>query len=311
MKGMKGVNHIGMGVRNLPAMKQFFGTTLGMTETRLEFPEVWNPMVDVFRTSLHKFAGTMLYPPAGGIVVELVEMSLPRPRPIRKIKRYGDIGVNKITLAVSDVGKFYGDYQGRITFLSEPRSTQLPGWGGGKGEYTFVYGRDPEGNLLEFVSDPAAQMREAFSGVRWLGVAVTELERSVAFYQSVGFDTIVVKPHEAFSGLVDEAAGAKETTVRSCLLANSRGGGMLEVYESMKPRGRSMPFNTMWGDFGYFEVCIETDDFHGTAQETREKGMDHLHAPAIAFDMEDRQFWFEYVQDPDGIVVEIIGVVEK
>jgi len=177
LKGMKGVNHIGMGVKNLPAMKQFFGATLGMTETYLEFPEVWNPMVDVFRASLHKFAGTMLYPPAGGIVVELIEMSLPHPRPIRKIKRYGDIGVNKITIAVSDVGKFYGGYQDRIAFLSEPRSTKLPGWGGG--EYTFVYGPRSGGELAGVYFRPCNGETETFGGARWLGVAVTDLERSV------------------------------------------------------------------------------------------------------------------------------------
>lgn len=307
LKAMKGVNHIGMGVKDYTKMKEFFNKTLGMTETYLEFAEVWNPMVDVFRTSLHKFGGTMLYPPIGGIVVELVAMSIPQPRPIRNVKRYGDVGVNKISLAISDIKKFYEDYQDKIPFYSEPKSTELPGWG----RYSFVYGRDPEGNLLEFFSDQTLVSKINIGDARWLGVSVTDLERSLAFYQSVGFDTIVVGPHEAFSGLIDEVTDSKEVEVRSCLLANSNGGGMLELYECVKPRGRSIPFNTMWGDFGYFEVCIETDDFHATAQETRTLGMHHLHSPAIAFDMEDREFWFEYVQDPDGIVVEIIGVVEK
>ncbi|OPY73656.1 MAG: Glyoxalase-like domain protein [Syntrophorhabdus sp. PtaU1.Bin058] len=307
LKGITGVHHVGMGVKDYEVMKEFYSKTLGMTETFMEFPEVWNPMVDVFRTSYHKFGGIMLHQPAGGITVELISMSIPHPRYIRTVKRYGDIGVNKITAAVSDVARFYKEYKDRINFFSKPKSIKLPEWG----EYNFVYGRDPEGNLFEFVSGPKLKTKETFGGISWLGVGVTDLERSMEFYRSTVFDKVVVKPHEGFSGFVDEVADAKGTQVRSCLLANSVRGGMLELYECIKPRGRSIPFNAIWGDFGYFEVCVETDDFHAMAEQTRKEGMNHLHSPCVAFDLNDRQFWFEYVQDPDGIVVEIIGTVMK
>lgn len=307
LKGVNGVQHIGMGVKDYNSMKEFYVKTLGMSEVYLEFPEVWNPMVDVFRTSIHKFAGIMVSHPAGGMVVELIAMSIPHPRPIRVKKRYGDVGVNKIAIAVSDVKSFYTGCKDTMKFFSEPRSTTLPGWG----EYNFVYGCDPEGNLLEFVSGSKLEVKDAFGGPCWVGVGVTDLERSMAFWQSTAFDKVVIEPHEGFSGLVDEVADAKDTRIRSCLLANSKGGGMLELYESMKPRGRSIPFNSMWGDFGYFEVCVDTDDFHGLAQQTREEGHYHVHSPCIAFDMPDRQFWFEYIPDPDGVVMEIIGVVMK
>jgi catechol 2,3-dioxygenase-like lactoylglutathione lyase family enzyme len=298
---------VGMGVKDYAVMKEFYQETLGISEVFMEFPEVWNPMVDVFRTSYHKFGGIMLSHPAGGMIVELIAMSIPRPRYIRKIKRYGDIGVNKITVAVSDVKSFYESRKDTIKFFSEPGSTNLPDWG----EHNFVYGSDPEGNLFEFVSGPKLTTEGTFGGIRWVGVGVTDLVRSMAFYQSTAFDVLVVGPHEEFSGLVDEVSGAKGARVRSCLLANSKAGGMIELYECIKPRGRSMPFNTMWGDFGYFEVCVETDSFHELAQQTRMEGMEFLHSPCIAFDMEDRQYWFEYVQDPDGIVIEIIGEVLK
>jgi catechol 2,3-dioxygenase-like lactoylglutathione lyase family enzyme len=309
LKGMKGVHHIGMGVKDYDAMKNFYGKVLGMSEVSMEFPEVWNPMVDVFRTSYHKFGGIMINQPAGGITVELISMSIPHPRPIRVVKRYGDIGVNKIAIAVQDVKSFYTSRKDTIKFFSEPRSTNLSGWG----EYSFVYGCDPEGNLFEFASGPRLEAKDVFGGVCWLGVGVTDLDRSIDFWQSTAFDQIVVGPHNGFSGLVDEVADGKDTRVRSCLLANSSGGGMLELYESVKPRGRSLPFNTMWGDYGYFEVCVDTDTdfFHEVARQTMEQGFYHLHSPCVAFDLDDGQFWFEYVQDPDGIMMEIIGMVMK
>jgi len=31
---------------------------------------------------------------------------------------------------------------------------------------------------------------------------------------------------------------------------------MIELFEVMEPRGRSMPFAAGWGDFGYLQVCL-------------------------------------------------------
>ena len=306
-KGIKGIQHVGMGVKDYNGMKEFYGKTLQMTKTYAEFPEVWNAMNEVFRTSCHKFGGIMFQQEAGGIVVELISMSIPHPRPIRKENRYGDIGVNKLTIAVSDVGKFREDYEGKIHFSSQPKFASLLGWG----ECRFAYGRDPEGNLIEFVSGPQVQVGDTFGGVRWLGVAVTGLERSMAFYQSIAFDKVVVKPHEGFSGLVDEVSGVKGTQVRSCLLANSNGGGMLELYECLKPRGRSIPLNTHWGDFGYLEVAIECSDIHEMGNWCRAEKLDFLHTPCMAFEEGECEMWFMYVKDPDGIPVEIIATMPK
>jgi catechol 2,3-dioxygenase-like lactoylglutathione lyase family enzyme len=307
-KGVKGAQHVGMGVRDYGAMKEYYGKTLEMTKPYAEFPEVWNAMVEVFRTSYHKFAGIMFAQEAGGIVVELIAMSIPVPRPIRKDKRYGDIGVNKIAIAVSDVEKFFKDYGDKVNFASKPKSVTLTGWG----EYHFVFGRDPEGNFIEFISGPKVETKDRFGGVRWLGIAVTDLDRSIEFYQKyVGFDTVVVKPHESFSGLVDEVSGAAGTKVRSCLLANSRGGGMLELYECMKPRGRSIPLNTYWGDFGYLEIAIETDDIHEMGNFCKKEGLDFLHNPCLAFEMGDKELWFMYIKDPDGIPVETVAEMSK
>jgi len=307
INGVKGVQHVGMGVKNYEVMKEFYGNTLEMTNVYLEFPEVWNAMTQVFRTSYHKFKGIMFQQAAGGIVVELIAMSIPLPRSIRKDKRYGDIGVNKIAIAVTDVEKFYNEYKDKIYFFSQPKSVTLPGWG----EHHFIYAKDPEANFIEFISGPNLEVKDRFGGGRWLGVGVTDLERSVSFYQSLGFDRVVVKPHEEFSGMVDEVSGAKGTQIRSCLLANSNGGGMVELCESLKPRGRSIPMNSHWGDFGYLELCIECDDIHKMSSYCKEKKMDFLHTTCMAVEEGDVEYWFQYVYDPDGIPVETIAEMPK
>jgi len=300
-KGL-GVNHIGMGVNDLEKMKAFYGQTLAFNQIMAVFEDTWNPMSEMFRASTHKLDGIMFSQEAGGIVVELIRMSIPTPKQIRKGIRYGDIGVNKMTIAVSDLGKFVKEYKGKVSFCSEPKSTTIPGLGA----YHFVYARDPEGNLIEFIS--GSDVEGVFGGCQWIGVSVTNIERSQAFYQDhCGFDTVVVETHENFSGLVDEVVEAKNARIRSCILSNSHGGGKLELYELVDPRGRSIPFNARWGDFGCLEVCLTIEDVFHTAKELTAAGIDFLSRPTY-MNVPEAEAWFLYAKDPDGIPVEMISI---
>jgi hypothetical protein len=131
----------------------------------------------------------------------------------------------------------------------------------------------------------------------------------MSFYQKyAGFDTVVINVHEKFSGLVDEVSGDKQTKVRSCLLASSHGNGMVELFEVLKPRGRSIPSFTMWGDFGYWQVCLNCDNVREIAAYFEEEGIEFFTRLQLMHD--EREGSFIYVQDPDGIPVEFLGFLK-
>jgi catechol 2,3-dioxygenase-like lactoylglutathione lyase family enzyme len=295
-----GIHHVGVGVKNLEIMKLFYQETLGFKNIFMELPVgEYDVMNEMFRTPTAKMGGIMLQQEAGGVIEELAHMENPAPRPIRREPRYSDIGVAKIAIAVSDVELLYKELKDRVNFCAKPKSTKVPRWG----DYAFVYGRDPEGNLIEFVSGSRIAVADRYGGSRWIGVSVTDLERSKSFYQKyLGFDTLVVNPHSGFSGLLDEISGSNGTQVRSCILANSRGGEMLELFEFLKPRGRSIPLATYWGDFGYLELCLLCDDIHKTEKHCEKEGLEILCRPV----KEGQQTSFMYIRDPDGIPVELI-----
>jgi catechol 2,3-dioxygenase-like lactoylglutathione lyase family enzyme len=304
VQGLKGVHHVGIGVQHYDLMKQFYSDVLQCKDVfGGEFKDVHNAMPEVFRQSAHKFSGIIFRQEAGGIFVELIKMSYPIPRPIRRQKRYGDIGMNKMIVSVDDVERFYAAYKDKANLVSEPKSVALPG----RGEYQFVYGRDPEGNLIEFAEWPEMAAKDLFGGVRCLGISCVNLEESMAFYRDLSFDTVEVEPHDAFSGMVDEVSGAKDTQVRSCLLSSSEGGGMLELFELLVPRGRAIPLNTNWGDFGYLEVCLDSDDVHAVSAYCIKEDIMLLHSPSVAFAMGDVDMWFMYAYDPNGCPVEVIA----
>jgi hypothetical protein len=135
--------------------------TLELTEIFQEFSMKINPMADTFHNSMHIIEGKMIHHKSGDLTLEPIIKRCPTPRPFFTTPRLGDIGPNKITFAVSEVEKFFREYHGKVQFFGKPRSTTLPGLG----EYTFVYGKDPDANILEFASWASAQAEEGRSAV--------------------------------------------------------------------------------------------------------------------------------------------------
>ena len=96
-----GVQHVGIGVRSIEASRAFYRDVLECRIPMADFGVVHNAMPDFFRTSPHVFNGWMYMQERESIVVECIQRFEPAPRPIHKQIRYGDIGVNKMTVEVA------------------------------------------------------------------------------------------------------------------------------------------------------------------------------------------------------------------
>ncbi len=301
MYEIAGIHHVALGVADLEAMKSFYSDRFGFN---IVDPPAGphDIMAGIMRGVTPEFAVSMLSHDGGGMIVEFIHMINPVPRPIRRDFRYGDIGANKMTIVVNDVKKVYGELKKDIPFCSGPKSVEIPGWGA----YNFIYCKDPEGNLIEMVSGANLPVNEKIGGVRWVGISVTDLKRSVSFYQKyAGFDTVFIKPHDSFSGLVDEVSGGKQTGVRSCVLASSKGEGMVELFEVMEPRGRSIPSYTLWGDFGFLQTAMMCKNVPEIVADFEKGGFEFLLKLHRMPGKEGAAF--SYVRDPDGIPLEFLS----
>jgi catechol 2,3-dioxygenase-like lactoylglutathione lyase family enzyme len=308
MNRIIGVDHVGIGVKDMIKMKSFYQNVLEFTKIFGEMPEIDHPPIQpLLRTSLAVHSGIQFCQEAGGVSLALFHSITPIPRPIRKDFTYGDIGVNKITIAVSSVENLKKAFPGKLNFCSEQKRVFIPGWG----DYSFIYAKDPEGNLIEFVSSSRIQITSQFGGIHWIGVSVTELKRSKEFYQKyLGFDKTVIEDHDVFSGAVDEVSG-HSTQVHSCVVSNSKGNGMVELFEVIQPRGRSIPFATNWGDFGYLQVCLLGNNIQEIEEYFEKAGMEFLLRPQIIDDPNLAGLSFLYVRDPDGIPIEVMVLPGK
>jgi catechol 2,3-dioxygenase-like lactoylglutathione lyase family enzyme len=301
-----GIDHVGVGVKDMDLMKKFYQGILEFTEIWGEMPIAdHEPIHDLVRTTPSIHSGIQMNQKCGGIFVDLFCHIYPKPRPIRKDFHYGDIGVSKVTMAVKDLNRFHEAYKERLNFCTSIKHTQIDEWG----DYAFIYARDPEGNLIEFTDGENLSLQQIFGGVRWIGIGVTDLERSKDFYQKhLGFDKTIVKIHENFSGHVDEISKSPQTQIRSCILGNSRGNGMVELFESLKPRGRSIPFCTNWGDYGYLQMCLLSNNIREIENYFLNEDLEFMLKPQAitASDPKNAGLGFLYIRDPDGIPMEVM-----
>jgi catechol 2,3-dioxygenase-like lactoylglutathione lyase family enzyme len=274
MDTILGIDHVGLGVRDMKRMTSFYADVFGL-EIVASIPEGDHPAIrGLLRSPTAVHSSCLLASRAGGLTLALFQQVDPPPRPIRSDHRYGDIGVAKLRFFVADL-------------------------------HGFSYVSDPEGNLIELSNAPKPPSG-AGPVLSSVGVAVTDLDRSLAFYRDVlGLDTMLQTPNEHFSGLLDEVTGHPGATARSCVLGSSKGRGVLELVEVTKPRGRSIPFGTQWGDFGYLQLCLyATTGERLTAQVAAER-LDVI-LPLQTVDDPDFPAQFMYLRDPDGIPVEVL-----
>jgi hypothetical protein len=88
---------------------------------------------------------------------------------------------------------------------------------------------------------------------------------------------------------------------------------MLELFEVSRPRGRSMPFNSMMGDYGYCEIAVASENVLALASYFMDQDVELLADPTsleVPIDGGWGLGWYMYVRDPDGIPVEFIVPVE-
>jgi len=134
-------------------------------------------------------------------------------------------------------------------------------------------------------------------------VTVSDMDRSLAFWRDLlGLDLlgrgIVEYPH------LDEIVGLRDTRIEWAELALP-GGGMIEVFRYHRPAGSAV--RPRIPDPGCTHVCLEVEGLDRLVERLREAGVNTRSRRAVRIPFGD---WKDvksiYVQDPDGVTVELI-----
>ena len=140
---------------------------------------------------------------------------------------------------------------------------------------------------------------EVIHGVDHVALSVSNLERSIRFYQLVGgleVQRVIEKSPGEKLGRVTGLPGA-----RARIAHLSDGRIMLELFEYVSPSGRAIEPGRTQADYGFIHIGFRSDDTRADYRRLLEAGVSFIGEPT-----EFRPgVWICYFCGPDGEVCEL------
>ena len=142
-------------------------------------------------------------------------------------------------------------------------------------------------------------------GLNHVGISVTDIERSIAFYRSA----LSMEPATSITefgpghaeGKYERIMALPGATGRVCTIAGD-GGLRLELFEFVHPVPSRRSIDRPVSDHGISHFCIEVDDIHAEYQRILSAG-GVCHCPPLEFFGRVKA---TYARDLDGNVFELI-----
>lgn len=137
---IRGIHHVAVNTTNLDRLYRFYVEVIGFQPTIDEFRWKDNPAIDRIIGLRGSAARTRMLK-AGNCYFELFEYTAPPPRSAAPL-RPCDLGYTHFSLDVTDIE---AEHRRLVAAGMEFFDEQL----GGGGEIIALYGKDPDGNIIE------------------------------------------------------------------------------------------------------------------------------------------------------------------
>jgi len=136
-------------------------------------------------------------------------------------------------------------------------------------------------------------------GIEHIGLSVSDLDRSVAFYRDIlGLEVVRILEPSPDSPL-EKVVGLPGCRARIAHMQSEK--GMLELFEYITPRGKPIPIDHRQADNGFIHMGFTSTDARSDYRVLRENGVKFLSDP-----VEFRPgVWIFYFYGPDGEVCEM------
>lgn len=144
---IKGVHHIAVSTSNLERLSKFYCEVLDfelVMDMAWEAGSAMGKQADKI-VGLRNSAARVAMVSKGGLIIEFFEYSSPAPKPVASEWRVCDHGYTHICLEVEDIDAEYQRLRlAGMTFHAPPPNEAASGM-------RAIYGRDPEGNVIELL----------------------------------------------------------------------------------------------------------------------------------------------------------------
>lgn len=138
-------------------------------------------------------------------------------------------------------------------------------------------------------------------GIHHTGMTVSDLERSIAFYELFGYEVAARLQEQGEE--VDRGTGVDAAHLDVAVL--ERGPARLELIQYLSPDGAAPAHRTNHA-IGCAHICLQVDDIDEAIAELSAKGIEFQSEPIY----HESGIRWVYCRDPDGITAELVQVLQ-
>jgi catechol 2,3-dioxygenase-like lactoylglutathione lyase family enzyme len=299
-----GVDHIGVGVSDMDAMRAFYGD-LSFTEVAFDYTgplpgldavagrDVANAHVVMLRSNNPTAVGL------GGLkLIQVLDQPVP---PMPEGIGWGELGICEVCVHVRNQPDFYRwlvEERG-ATSLMEP--CDAPNQPPNNTHASLSYVADPDGGKIELIEWMHAKdwpENNGAHGVNHVAFGTFDIERSKAFYEKVGFTGLLFDSNDFFEPMDPWYAPRTPPKQHMMLLTNPYGAG-LEPVQHDPP---SPDMRGEWGHVGPMEFGVGVTNLDQACEQLAAAGIE-THSGPQAVDVGEGSWRYAYLIDPDGLYV--------
>jgi catechol 2,3-dioxygenase-like lactoylglutathione lyase family enzyme len=304
----QGVDHVGVGVADMPAALEFFDRRLGFSEILFDYTGELPGLEDLTRRRRTRarvaMLGSRCPTPLGPGRVKLVQVLGDGGTPAAPSGLgWGEVGICEVCLHARDVAQVHKELvethgctelMGYVSASTTPFDvtadvSYIEGPGGGKIE------------ILEWTGLWKALPGEPrLEGVNHVAFGVQDLAATREFYAQFGFSHLVFETDGYFEPMAPWFAGPLPR-MHWILVLPGQGAGIEPVQqlpETVDGRGA-------WGHIGPMEFAVGVANIDRACSELGQAGITFYSEPQT-LDVGTGEWRYAYFQDPDGLAVSLV-----
>ena len=310
-----GVNSVGIGVSDMEKALEFYGNRLGFAQVLFDYSGPLPGMEKVTgkpntraRVVTLKNCNTG---PLGLGMLKLVQLLPPdkaEPCTVVKSTLWGDVGLLEVCFntRVSTEQVFAKLWKDGIRTVVAPVGASFSSSSYGTVNNRFAYIEDEDGGLVELIDWQMCQSlgtEPLVEGVNHVGLGVSDIEKSMKFYQELGFTELIFDSMGVNQYKMATMFPPNPPRIRAMMLANFYGAWVEPV--QLLPPYKPAPFKKAWGHLGAMEFSVGVTNLEKACKELQRKGIGFL-CPPQTVEVSSGQWKYAYITEPDNLYVSLV-----
>jgi len=249
----------------------------------------------------------------GGGGFEIWQHKGKKPEPPKFEIQLGDLGINIGKIKTDKVKAAYKKFnKSGLNLLGPVQKDPVMN--------DHFYMKDIYGNMWEIKNQKQVFRKEksVSGGVLGVVIGVKNMEESLKVYQEIlQYDQIVYDKTGTFNDFKDLPGGTsrfrrvllKHSDVKTGAFSPFFGNSVIELIQVLDREPRDIYEDRIWGDPGFIHLCFDINGIDNMREKVKQMGYPFTVDSARdleSFDMGEAAGSFEYIQAPEGTLIEFV-----